>query len=86
MKQLFAPLCLLLALLSCSPKQEATKISQYPATKKVDTVNTFFGTAVQDPYRWLENDTTKETADWVAAQNEVTFGYLKNIPFRDAIR
>jgi prolyl oligopeptidase len=71
---------------ACSTKPERQTIGAYPQTKKVDTVDTYFGTQVKDPYRWLENDTTRETAGWVTAQNEVTFGYLKNIPFRDAIR
>jgi prolyl oligopeptidase len=60
--------------------------SPYPQTAKTDTVDNYFGTAVPDPYRWLENDTTQQTADWVKAQNEVTFGYLNNIPYRDAIK
>lgn len=72
--------------LSCSTRPEQAAVGPYPATAKVDTVDNFFGTSVKDPYRWLENDTAKATADWVARENEVTFGYLKNIPFRDAIR
>ncbi len=47
--------------------------------KKVEQIDTVSGVAVADPYRWLENDTSRETADWVAAENEVTAGYLKNI-------
>ncbi len=59
----------------------------YPATKKDTTVkDDYFGTAVADPYRWLENDTSAETANWVKQQNEVTNAYLKQIPFRDAIK
>lgn len=72
--------------LSCSTRPEQAAVGPYPATAKVDTVDNFFGTSVKDPYRWLENDTAQATADWVARENEVTFGYLKNIPFRDAIR
>jgi prolyl oligopeptidase len=80
------PVLAFLAVSSCSPKQETANVAGYPPTAKVDTVDTYFGTPVPDPYRWLENDTTKATADWVTAQNEVTFGYLKNISFRDAVR
>jgi prolyl oligopeptidase len=76
----------LAALGACSAKREQIIVNQYPPTEKVDTVDTYFATAVPDPYRWLENDTAAKTADWVAAQNEVTFGYLKKIPFREAIR
>lgn len=57
----------------------------YPETKKVDTVDTYFSTEVKDPYRWLEDDRSSETEEWVNAQNEVTFGYLKSIPFREQL-
>lgn len=60
---------------------------QYPKTLKDTTVkDTYFGTVVPDPYRWLENDTSAETAAWVKAENEVTQNYLGQIPFRDAIK
>jgi len=58
----------------------------YPITKKSDVKSTYFGTAVPDPYRWLEDDRSEETAAWVKAQNEVTFNYLAKIPYRDAIK
>ena len=61
-------------------------IKPYPTTKKDNTVDTLFGIAVADPYRWLEDDTSKETNDWVNAQNDVTFDYLNHIPFRDSVR
>lgn len=63
-------------------KQEALN---YPETKKVDTVTNYFGTEVQDPYRWLEDDLSDETADWVKRQNELTFSYLDKIPYRSQI-
>jgi len=71
---------------SCSRQPEVAKIQSYPPTAKVDTVDTYFGVTVPDPYRWLENDTATATAQWVTAQNEVTFGYLQNIPYRGAVR
>ena len=58
----------------------------YPTTKKVDTSTVYFGKTIHDPYRWLENDRSEETAVWVEAQNEVTFGYLQQIPFRDQLK
>jgi prolyl oligopeptidase len=55
---------------------------QYPTTRKVDQVDTYHGVTVPDPYRWLEDDNSKETAAWVEAQNKVTFPYLEKIPYR----
>ena len=62
-----------------------TKI-QYPETKKGETVDVYFDTKVNDPYRWLEDDKSAETAAWVKAQNEVTYDYFSKIPFRDALK
>ncbi|SHI64704.1 prolyl oligopeptidase [Arenibacter nanhaiticus] len=61
-------------------------VLNYPITKKVDQVDTYFGTAVNDPYRWLEDDRSTETENWVKEQNEVTFDYLDKIPFRDSFK
>jgi prolyl oligopeptidase len=58
----------------------------YPVTAKVDQVDDYFGTKVADPYRWLEDDTSAQTAEWVKAQNAVTFGYLEQIPYRQKIQ
>ncbi len=60
----------------------------YPKTKKVETVDDYFGTKVADPYRWLEEDSSSsaEVASWIEAQNKVTFAYLEKIPFRDKIK
>src|SRR5258705_8124230 len=55
---------------------------QYPVTRTVDHVDTYHGTTIADPYRWLEDDTSPETAAWVEAQNKVTFAYLEKIPYR----
>ena len=59
---------------------------KYPQTKKTDKVDSYFETKISDPYRWLEDDRSTETADWVKAQNQVTFGYLSAIPFRNTIK
>ncbi len=59
---------------------------KYPETKKGETVDVYFETKVNDPYRWLEDDKSAETGAWVKAQNEVTYNYLAQIPFRDALK
>ncbi len=58
----------------------------YPAAERQDTVDNYFGTDVPDPYRWLEDDNSAATAQWVKEENKITQDYLKKIPFRDAIR
>lgn len=55
----------------------------YPKTKKVDTVDVYFGHRVADPYRWLEDDQSSDTKSWVAEENKLTFDFLSKIPFRD---
>lgn len=67
---------------------EVKKITMlpYPETKKVEVVDDYFGAKITDPYRWLENDTTAETAAWVESQNNVTQNYLSQIPFRDKLK
>lgn len=62
------------------------KTLPYPKTKKVDTVTTYFGTEVPDPYRWLEDDRAADTKEWVKEENKVTQDYLGQIPYREAIR
>lgn len=71
---------------SCQPATEKRVNLNYPETATVDTVDTYFGTSVADPYRWLEDDLSEETAEWVGAQNDVTFAYLKQIDFREQIK
>ncbi|HEY9185192.1 MAG TPA: prolyl oligopeptidase family serine peptidase [Salegentibacter sp.] len=83
MKKTFSGIFALAVLASCTDSKTENEISlNYPETKKVDTVTNYFGTEVKDPYRWLEDDRSEETEEWVKAQNEVTFGYLEKIPFR----
>ncbi len=65
------------------PKNENLK---YPKTRKVDTIDSYFGTSVSDPYRWLENDTAAETEAWVKAQNKLTESYMQTIPFRQDVK
>lgn len=75
-------------LISCENKPEEAQPEAlvYPETHKADNVDTYFGTEIQDPYRWLEDDRSAETAAWVKAQNDLTFGYLEKIPFRNQIK
>lgn len=74
-------------LLSCGDdrKIERTPV-KYPETAKVDSSDTYFGTEVKDPYRWLEDDRSPETENWVGRQNEVTQEYLSQIPFREDLK
>jgi prolyl oligopeptidase len=58
---------------------------RYPETRRDGVVDDYFGTAVPDPYRWLEDDRSAETAAWVKAQNEVTDRFLGAIPGRDRL-
>jgi len=69
--------------LMTSCNQEKRCNIEYPVTEKVDTVDVYFGHQVADPYRWLEDDNSEETAEWVKAQNVITNEYLSKIPFRD---
>ncbi len=76
-----------LALASCtSQRLPDIKHASYPVTKKVDSSDVYFGTKVADPYRWLEDDNSEETRAWVKKQQDVTHGYLSQIPFRETIR
>jgi len=59
---------------------------KYPETKKGPVKDTYFGTIVEDPYRWLEDDESAETKAWVKDQNEVTQSYMAQIPFKTAIK
>ena len=89
MKKLMLPFFTALVLLGCNNNnisKNQTNTVTYPKTKKVDTITNYFGTQVKDPYRWLEDDMSEETARWVKDQNKTTFGYLENIPFREELK
>ncbi len=58
----------------------------YPNTRKDSVVDTYFSHDIADPYRWLEDDRSEETAQWVSGQNSVTFDFLGQIPYRQQIR
>jgi prolyl oligopeptidase len=75
---------LIIIMFSCS--NERGRKPGYPVTRMDNVVDTIFGTPVADPYRWLEDDKSEETASWVKAQNLVTFSYLEKIPYREEIK
>lgn len=83
MKSTILPVALALMLIGCDQEQKKEKMTlTYPETRQDETVDTYFGEEVADPYRWLEDDMSEETGEWVKAQNEVTFDYLDQIPYR----
>ena len=61
-------------------------VFEYPITREMDHVDVYHGIEVTDPYRWLEDDMSQETAEWVESQNKVTFDYLNTIPFRERLK
>ena len=78
----FVSAVMLIAL--CMPINAQTP--KYPDTKKVDQTDTYFGIKVPDPYRWLEDDNSAETLQWVKEENKVTFDYLSKIPYRQQVK
>ncbi|CAM4129162.1 prolyl oligopeptidase family serine peptidase [Pseudoalteromonas byunsanensis] len=89
--------CALVSLAGCQNTNNYTQQTQsnmetntspltYPQTRKTDHVDNYFGHQVADPYRWLEDDMSNETASWVSSQNETTQAYLSQIPYRDQIK
>ena len=85
MKKIIFSAMMALTFLS-SNAQEKKEAITYPKTSKGNVVDTYFGNQVADPYRWLEDDKSKETEAWVKAQNVVTFGYLNAIPQREQLK
>ncbi len=83
-RKILSVLSLLILVLAVSCKKQEAPV--YPVTVKIDHVDDYFGTAVADPYRWLEDDQASAVKDWVEEQNKVTFAYLDKIPFREKIR
>ena len=86
---LLVVLCMTLVY-SCKNKANENMVTatatKYPDTRKIDTFDTYFGQKVPDPYRWLEDDRSQETEEWVKRENEVTFGYLNKIPYREKLK
>ncbi|MEA3478973.1 MAG: prolyl oligopeptidase family serine peptidase [Bacteroidota bacterium] len=85
MNKIFSLIIIAAIIVMSGCKEEKTGL-MYPVTNKVEQADDYFGTSVEDPYRWLEDDNSAETADWVKAENTVTEAYLAEIPFRDQLR
>ena len=87
---IFVPLAALIASCGHNTQEETTTViipMEYPETRKDTSVkDVYHSVEVSDPYRWLENDTSKETEEWVAKENQLTFAYLEGIPYRDSIK
>ncbi|OAB28651.1 prolyl oligopeptidase [Flavobacterium fryxellicola] len=85
MKKTFLIMAVSSALATFGQNQKPKTLT-YPTTSKGETVDVYFDTKLPDPYRWLEDDKSAETGAWVKAQNEVTYDYLAQIPFRDLLK
>ena len=85
MKKLVSSIFIASVILSQSVNAQ-NKTMNYPQTAKKEVVDTYFNNKIADPYRWLEDDRSAETAAWVTAQNNVTFAYLDQIPYRDQLK
>ncbi len=87
MKSHFLAITLLLGFCTTGLVVQAQERLKYPETKTVDHVDEYFGVKVPDRFQWLENDVREspDVEEWVDAQNKVTFGYLKQLPNREAI-
>lgn len=87
MKKIVSSIFIAAIIVSCNKTEKpgTNESLTYPETRKDTVVNTYFGEKINDYYRWLEDDRSEETADWVTAQNEVTFAYLEKIPYREQL-
>jgi prolyl oligopeptidase len=59
---------------------------KYPVTRRIDHVDSYHGTSVADPYRWLEDEGSVDTKSWIQAQNALAQPYLESIPVREQIK
>ncbi len=76
----------LIVLSSCNQNNVKQEKLNYPKAAKDTVTDTYFGTKIADPYRWLEDDNSEETKKWVEAENKLTFSYLNAISFKDKIK
>ena len=85
MKKIVGGVLLASLIISCNEGNNQVELD-YPETAKGDVSFDYFGESIADPYHWLEDDRSEETEAWVKAQNEVTFGYLDQIPYRNKLK
>lgn len=76
----------IVVLISCNTTVNDSNSVSYPETRQSDTADTYFDTLIADPYRWLEDDRSSETGNWVERQNETTQSYLSGIPYRGELK
>ena len=86
MKQILFLFLFTFSLTTFSKGNKKKEIINYPVTQKIAHTDTYFGTLVEDPYQWLEDDTCAATTAWVDAENKVTFDYLDKIPYRTQLK
>lgn len=89
MKKITLSLITLITIMACKEEQKQVERNisvDYPKTKKVDTATNYFGVTIKDPFRWLEDDRSTETENWVKNQNQATFSYLDHIPYRKELK
>ena len=86
MKKLVSSLAIVMAISANAQSKKNEKGMKYPVTKKGETTDVYFGTKINDPYRWLEDDRSPETEAWVKEQNQMTYGYLDQISYRNDLK
>ena len=88
MKKLTLCALTLATIMACKTEEKPKEdmAISYPETKRVDSTRTYFGTEVKDDFGWLEDDRSPDTEAWVKAQNKVTYNYLDQIPYREALK
>jgi len=89
MKKLTLCIMTLATVMACKNEEKSKEDNMaisYPETKRIDSTRTYFGEEVKDDFGWLEDDRSPETEAWVKAQNNVTYGYLDQIPYREDLK
>ena len=77
---------LLAGVLALATAPAAAQRLEYPVSKKGDVVDDYHGTAIADPFRWMEELGSSDTKAWIAAQNRLTSSYLEKLPHREMLK